>query len=71
MSESWVDSLRVASHLQKSPYTIREWAKAGSIPGTKLGGKWMFQLSAIDAHLSAKPDLYAQSPQSRNKRRAT
>jgi excisionase family DNA binding protein len=30
-----------------SPHTARQWAKAGNIPGTKVGGQWRFWSPAL------------------------
>lgn len=69
-AEPWVDTPAVAAHLNKSVLTIRRWASAGEIPGVKTRGEWMFQLSAIDAHLNNKmTDPWAQSTRSRSRRR--
>lgn len=69
--EPWVDAVAAAAHMNKSVLTIRRWAHAGEIPGVKKGGEWMFQLSAIDEHLNTPTDPWAQSPQSRGRRRTT
>lgn len=70
--EPWVDSQAVADHIGKSVYTVRRRAQAGEFPGIKDGREWMFQLSAIDAHLNSKiVDPWAQSPRSRGRRRIT
>lgn len=68
-TERWVDVKTVAEHLGKKPYTVRELAKAGAIPATKLGSEWRFKLSLIDEHLTQKPDPWAQSSRSRGRRR--
>ncbi|WP_410783253.1 helix-turn-helix domain-containing protein [Leifsonia sp. SIMBA_070] len=60
----------VARHLDKKPYTIRELAKSGAIPGVKLGSEWRFKLSDIDAHLRRPLDPWVQSAKSRGRRRA-
>lgn len=39
----------MATYLKKSPYTIREYAKAETIPAHKVGGTWMFYLSEFHA----------------------
>lgn len=70
MTEPWVNAAVVAEHLNKSVYTIYQYAKAGIIPGAKLNNRWAFQLSAIDDRLDpAKRDPWAQSAQSRGRRR--
>lgn len=68
--EPWVDTPAAAAHLNKSVLTTRRWAARGEIPGVKKGGEWMFQLSAIDAHLNnTQTDPWAQSPRSRSRRK--
>jgi excisionase family DNA binding protein len=69
--EAFVDAAAVGAHLSgKSAYTIRQWAKAGVIPGVKVGGTWLFKLSEIDAHLAQPKDPWYQSARSRGRRRA-
>ena len=67
--EPWVDTQALVPHLNKSAYTIRRWAQTGIIPGVKKGRGWMFQLSAVDAALTAQPDPWLQSPRSRGRKR--
>lgn len=67
--EPWVGVPEVSTHLGKSQYTVRELAKAGAIPGTKLGSEWRFKLSLIDEKLTAAPDPWVQSPRSRGRKR--
>ena len=66
----WVGTHRAAAHIGKSVFTARRWAQTGVIPARKVGREWMFQLSAIDEHMTAAPDLWVQSPRSRGRRRA-
>ena len=69
--EAFVDAAAAGAHLGgKSAYTIRQWAKAGIIPGVKLGGTWLFKLSDIEKHLSRPQDPWYQSARSRGRRRA-
>jgi excisionase family DNA binding protein len=68
--EPWVGVPIVAEHLDKTPFTVRELAKSGAIPGTKIGSEWRFKLSLIDAFLTKpEPDVFAQSNKSRGRRR--
>ncbi|MGN6760565.1 MAG: helix-turn-helix domain-containing protein [Leifsonia sp.] len=69
LPEPWVDSEAAAAHLGKSVFTIRRWAQTAAIPARKVGREWMFQLSAIDAHLNRVEDPWIQSPRSRGRRR--
>jgi excisionase family DNA binding protein len=43
----------MAAYLKKSEYTVRELAKAGKIPGHKVGGTWRFFLSEFRASRTA------------------
>lgn len=38
----------VAKYLRVHPYTVKRLARAGKIPGFKVGGQWRFQKEAID-----------------------
>jgi len=67
--EPWVGVPEVAKHLDKGAYTIREMAKNGTIPATKLGSEWRFKLSLIDEKLTAAPEPWVQSNRSRGRRR--
>lgn len=71
MSEPFVGVEEVSAHLQESVATVQSWARQGKIPGVKPGKAWKFRLSEIDAHLSNPSDPWAQSAQSRGRRRAT
>lgn len=45
------DVKRLAEYLQFAEITIRRWAKAGKVPGFKLGGKWYFRRAEIEKWL--------------------
>lgn len=60
-----------AKHLDLSEDTVRAHAKAGIIPAIKIGSRWRFDLEQVDAYLKAPADPWAQSAQSRGRRRAT
>lgn len=68
---SWVDTAKAAEHLGQSAETIRAHAQAGVIPAVKVGARWRFDLEQVDAYLKAPSDPWAQSAQSRGRRRAT
>jgi excisionase family DNA binding protein len=72
MSEPYVGATALAEHLNDmSPLTVRQWARVGKIPGIKPGKEWLFRISEVDAHLnSPNDDPWAQSAQSRGRRRA-
>ncbi|GAA2237405.1 hypothetical protein GCM10010401_06960 [Rarobacter faecitabidus] len=40
----------LADRWQRDPRWIRYAAKSGSIPGTKIGGRWRFRLDDIEAY---------------------
>lgn len=67
--EEWVDVAAVAAHLHLTVDTVRTHAKTGQIPGVRIGKRWRFRLSDIDAYLSRPRDPWAQSNQSRGRRR--
>jgi len=37
----------VAEYLRIHPYTVRRLARAGKLPGFKVGGQWRFKKEAI------------------------
>lgn len=39
----------VAEYLRIHPYTARRLARAGKIPGFKVGGQWRFEAKEIEA----------------------
>ena len=67
--EKPVDVPALADYLNKSEYTIREYAKAGDIPGHKVGREWRFFLSEVRERLTSRAVETAQSPQSRGRKR--
>lgn len=62
----------IASMLNVSPDTIRRQAKAGDLPGFKVGRVWRFFPSKVRDHLeqAANRDPWAMPPASRRARRA-
>lgn len=71
MSERYETTEDVADHFQRSVYTIRKWARNGAIPGRKIGRDWFFHISDIEAHLAPTEQVFAQSNQSRGRRRSS
>lgn len=70
MTEAYVGATALAEHLNDmSPLTIKQWARNGKIPGIKPGKEWLFRISEVDAHLNKAVDPWAQSAQSRGRRR--
>lgn len=48
-----MDLNTAAKYLHLHPVTLREWKRKGEgPPGRKLGGRWRFLKSALDAHLT-------------------
>ena len=58
-----------AEHFDVTPETIRIKARAGIIPGIRIGRAWRFDIAAITAALTPSTDPWAQSPQSARARR--
>lgn len=71
--EPFVGVADVAALLNNmSTFTVKEWAKAGKIPGIKPGKYWLFRPSEVIAALNPPAaDPWAQSPQSRARKRAS
>nr|WP_014106997.1 helix-turn-helix domain-containing protein [Sulfobacillus thermotolerans]AEP14334.1 DNA-binding domain protein [Sulfobacillus thermotolerans] len=46
---------QVAEWLQVNPYTVREEARRGHLPGRKVGREWRFSRAAILAWLHGDP----------------
>ena len=44
----------VAEYLRIHPYTVRRLARAGKVPGFKIGGQWRFNRSEIDNLINSK-----------------
>jgi excisionase family DNA binding protein len=59
--ERWVTAEEVAAHLSMTPYWVREMAKRGELPGTKIGVYWRFRLSEVDEAMAARQ----QTPRTR------
>lgn len=49
-SEKWISLEEAAEYLCVKPVTIRDWIKKGKgIPAQKIGRKWAFKCSELDA----------------------
>ncbi len=60
--ERWVTAADVAEHLAMTTYWVREMAKHGELPGTKIGKWWRFRISEVDAAMEAR----RAAPRTRN-----
>jgi excisionase family DNA binding protein len=69
MTEPFVGAAEVAAHLNQSVLIIQSWARIGKIPGIKPGRAWMFRLSEVDAAVKKEGNPWAQSAQSRGRKR--
>lgn len=49
INEKWVDVEDVAEHLGIKEETVRTWARQGKLPRYKVGKRYKFKLSEIDA----------------------
>lgn len=38
----------IAKYLRVHPYTVKRLARAGKIPGFKIGGQWRFDVKEIE-----------------------
>lgn len=50
INEKWISIEEAAEHLGVKPVTVRDWIKKGKgIPAHKIGKKWKFKYSELDA----------------------
>ncbi len=50
VNEKWISLEEAAEYLSVKPVTIRDWIKKGKgIPAQKIGRKWAFKCSELDA----------------------
>lgn len=52
--EPWVGAGEVAEHLSVTEFWVREMARNGSIPATKIGAYWRFRISDVDEAMLAR-----------------
>lgn len=64
-----VDAEAIAQLLSCSREKVYRLAKAGDIPGFRVGAAWRFYPEKVLEHLQAPRDPWAQSPRSRSRRR--
>ena len=70
-AERATDITGIAEILNVSTDTVRRMAVAEKIPGFKVGRLWRFFPAAVIAKLAQPRDPWAQSAQSRSRRRAS
>lgn len=65
-NERWpevMDLPTAAKYLKFHPVTLRDWKRKGEgPPGRKVGGRWRFLKSALDAYLGETPVPLALPP---------
>ena len=50
MNDKWIGIEEAAEYLGVKPITVRDWIKKGTgIPAHKIGKKWKFKSSELDA----------------------
>ena len=50
MNDKWIGIEEAAEYLGIKPITVRDWIKKDTgIPANKIGKKWKFKLSELDA----------------------
>ncbi|RIV57259.1 DNA-binding protein [Burkholderia pseudomallei] len=69
VSASTVDLLGAAAMLGAHPETVRLKAKAGALPGRKVGKRWMFSTVALQRYLAGEwiPRVVQGDPQEKLK----
>ena len=48
MTGSTYTAEEIAKHLRVHPYTVKRLARAGKVPGFKVGGQWRFDVREIE-----------------------
>ena len=48
MSKEILTAQEVATYLRVHPYTVKRLARAGKLPGFKVGGQWRFKKKSIE-----------------------
>ena len=48
-AEKWIDIEELSEYLGVTKDTIRNWIKRTDIPAQKIGRKWKFKISEVDA----------------------
>jgi excisionase family DNA binding protein len=53
----------LADYLRMQPVTIYKHAKAGKLPGFKVGANWRFKKATIDGWIAEQEDQERSGPQ--------
>lgn len=48
MSKEILTAQEVATYLRVHPYTVKRLARAGKLPGFKIGGQWRFKKESLE-----------------------
>lgn len=48
MSKEILTAQEVAKYLRVHPYTVKRLARAGKLPGFKVGGQWRFDKKELE-----------------------
>lgn len=67
--EGAIDAAALAALLNVTRETVYRQARAGDIPGVRVGRSWRFFPSVVLAHLNRPRDPWAQSRRSTARRR--
>lgn len=70
MSAALLTVEQVAAKLHTSPYTVRGYAKAGTLRGSKPGKRWLFDPADVDAFLEAAQNRPRETERRRRRRAA-
>lgn len=70
MADTVVTVAELAEELRCSREKVYRMARAGDIPGFRVGRVWRFDLDAVRARLNPVHDPWAQPARSRARRRA-
>ena len=52
----------LAAYLKLSKSSLYQFARAGKVPGVKIGEQWRFQKSAIDEWMRSRTKTLAKTP---------
>jgi excisionase family DNA binding protein len=64
------DCNQAARFLSLHPKTVKRMARAGEIPGCRLGRRWIFRPTELDALLRARVSSSAKDNSRRNQERS-